>query len=47
MATRKWLATDSGRVASAKDLCSVAKFLGIAKERGSTETSADLSGPNS
>ena len=47
MATRKWLATDSGRVARAKDLCFVAKFLGIAKERGSTETSEDLSGPNS
>ena len=41
MATRKWLATDSGRVARAKDFCFVAK------ERGSTETSEDLSEPNS
>ena len=47
MATRTWLATDSGRVARAKDFCFVAKFLGTAKERGSTETSEDLSGPNS
>ena len=47
MATRKWLTTDSGRVARAQDSCFVAKFLGIAKERGSTETSEDLSGPNS
>jgi len=44
VATRKWFATHSDRVARKKDLF-VAEFLGVEKERGPTETSEDLSGP--
>ena len=45
--TREGFTTDSGRVACEKVLCLVAEVLEVAKERGSTGTSEELSGPSS
>ena len=45
--TREGFTTDRGRVACEKVLCLVAEVLEVAKERGSTGTSEELSGPSS
>ena len=47
LATREGFTRDSGRVACEQVLCFVAEVLEVAKERGSTETSKDLSRPSS
>ena len=47
VATRKFFATHSGRLARETDLICVAELLGAEKVRGLNETSEDLSGPSS
>ena len=47
MATRKFIAILSGRLARETDLICVAELLGVEKVRGLNETSEDLSGPSS